>query len=96
MGEPAIPQRFFELPVGARLLVQALAVILCATIGAFAAGRFRFGSLVNLGWAALLPLLIGILLNRGTTNRITIPVFWVMLSFATIILVSGWAGLGAD
>jgi hypothetical protein len=88
--------RFFNLPIATRAFAQGVAVILCAIMGAFAAGRFRYGSPLNLVWAALLPALIGMLLNRGTTNRIVFPVFWIVLSFATILVVAHIAGLGPD
>jgi hypothetical protein len=96
MGSVPIRSRFFDLPIGARILVQVLAVISCATVGSFVVGRLRFGSPWNLTWVALLPALIGILLNRGTTNRITFPVFWVVLSFVTVGLLVNVAGLGPD
>jgi hypothetical protein len=96
MDRVAIRERYFDLPVGARLLAQVLAVILCASVGSFVAGRLRFSSPLNLTWMVLLPALIGILLNKRTTDRITIPVFWVALSFVTVTLLANSAGLGPD
>jgi hypothetical protein len=91
-----IGERYFGLPVAVRVLVQVLAVISCATVGSIVVVRLRFGSPWNLTWVALLPALIGVLLNKGMTNRITFPVFWIVLSFATVLLVAGIAGLGPD
>ena len=88
-----IHEGFFDLPVAMRVLVQLVAIISCATIGSFAVARLRFGSPWNLTWAALLPAVIGILLNKGTTNRVSFAAFWVMLSFATVLIAVGTAGL---
>lgn len=80
MDRTAIHARYFDLPAGVRLFAQMLAVILCATAGSFVVGKLRFGSALNLGWMVLLPELLDILLNKGMTNRLTSPVFWVTLS----------------
>jgi hypothetical protein len=96
MGSLAIRKSFFDLPLFVRVLVQVLAVVVCATIGSFVAGRLRFGSPLNLTWAGLLPVVVGVLLNRGITNRIALSGLWIVLSFATIALMANVAGLGPD
>ena len=96
MSRLAISERYFDLPIAMRILVQVLAVIAVAATGSFIVGRLRFSSPLNLTWMVLFPAIIGFLLNKGTTNRVTFPVFWVVLSFVTIALLANVAGLGPD
>ena len=89
-----VGHRYFSLPPAGRGLIQGFAVVLCATAGSFVVGHLRFGSPLNLVWAVLIPAMIGILFNRGTTNRIVTAVGWIVVSLLTMALLVIPAGLG--
>lgn len=77
-----------------RLCAQAAVVILFTVAGSLLVGQLRFGSPLNLMWVLVLPALIGILFNKGTTMRIVIAAGLVIISFATLVVFAGPAGLG--
>lgn len=87
-------RHYFELPTAVRILIQAAAVVSCATVGSFAVGALRPGVPLGAIWMLLIPAVIGFVLNRGMTNRIVAAVGWAVVSCTTTLLLVIPAGLG--
>jgi len=87
-------QTYFELPTSARVTIQAVAVVACAAIGSFLVGAFRPSISLGAIWVFFIPAMVGIVGNRGITNRMVAAVGWIVASCLTTLLLVIPAGLG--